>query len=81
MEPEGRPREGPTPQGRVPPTGGPQDVARDAPWVALLDTVFICPIKNCRKFSSNSKNISRSNFLQQKQHKNRELVLGILSIG
>ena len=48
---------------------------------ALLAPVLIYPIKNCRKFLSNSDNISRSNFLQQFQHKNRELALGILSIG
>ena len=58
---------------------------RGAFWVsaghALLAPVLICPIKNRRKVSSNSENISRSNFLQQKQDKNRELALGILSIG
>ena len=43
---------------------------------ALLATVLICWIKNRRKFLSNSGNISRSNFLQQFQHKNRELALG-----
>ena len=47
---------------------------------ALLALVLICPIKNRRKFLSNSENISRSNFLQQFQHKNRELALGILLI-
>ena len=36
---------------------------------------------NPRKFWSNSKNISRSKFLKQKDSKNRELALGILSIG
>ena len=51
------------------------------PGVALLVPVLIYSIKNHRKFSSNSENISISNFLQQNQHKNRELALGILSIG
>ena len=51
------------------------------PGVALLAPVLISSIKNHHKFSSNSENISRSNFLQQKKHKNSELVLGILSIG
>ena len=36
---------------------------------------------NPRKFRSNSENISRSKFLKQKDSKNRELALGILSIG
>ena len=49
-----------------------------SPGVALLAPVLISPIKNCRKFLSNSENIPRSNFLQQNQHKNRELRLGIL---
>ena len=47
----------------------------------LRAPVFICSIKNPRKFSSNFENISRSNFLQEKHDKNRELALGILSIG
>ena len=51
------------------------------PGVALPALVLISSIKNRRKFSSYSENISRSNFLQQNQHKNRELALGILSIG
>ena len=51
------------------------------PGVALLPPVLIFSIKNRRKFSSNSENIFRSNFLQQNQHNNRELALGILSIG
>ena len=37
------------------------------PGVALLDPVIISSIKNRRKISSNSENIFRSNFLQQKQ--------------
>ena len=36
---------------------------------------------NPRKILSNSVNISRSKFLKQKDSKNRELALGILSIG
>ena len=51
-----------------------------SPRVALLAPFLISSIKNLREFSSNSENISRSNFLQQFQHKNRELALGILSI-
>ena len=46
-------------------------------WLWFL----ISSIKNRRKFASNLENISRSNFLQQFQHKNRELTLGILLIG
>ena len=52
-----------------------------APQVALLAPVIICPVKNRRKFSSNSENISRSDFLKYKNSENRELALGILSIG
>ena len=78
-----------SPRGRgSPPPRPPLDLrVGPAPglWVppvdALLAAVLISSIKNLRKFSSNSENISRSNFLQQNQHKNRKLALGILSIG
>ena len=67
--PHSHPRVGPAPRLWVP------------PGVALLAPVLISTIKNHRKFSPNSENISRSKFLKQKQDKNRELALGILSIG
>ena len=38
-------------------------------------------IKNPQKFPARSENISRSKFLKQKDSKNSELALGILSIG
>ena len=61
---------------------GPQQQAAPALWVApqaaLWSIGVFSRIKNLRKFSSNSENISRSNFLK---YKNRELALGILSIG
>ena len=40
-----------------------------APRVFLLASVFICPIKNLCKFSFNSENIFRSNFLQRNSTK------------
>ena len=89
-EPKGRPREQPSsPQARgdlwsrprVHPWVGPAPGLWVPPGVALLAPFLICPIKNPRKFSSNSENILRSNFLKQKHHKNRELSLGTLSIG
>ena len=58
--PPSHPRVGPAPGLWVP------------PGVALLAPVLVSSIKNRRKFSSNSENISRNNFLQQKQHKNWE---------
>ena len=67
--PPSLPRVGPAPGLWVPPR------------VALLAPVLISSIKNHHKFSSNFENISISNFLQQNQHKNRELALDILSIG
>ena len=76
-----RGRGGPRPRPPSHPRVGPAPGLWVPPGVALLAPVLISSIKNRRKFSSNSENISRSNFLQQNQHKNRELALGILSIG
>ena len=73
-----------TTPGRGPPSHpqvGPSPGLWVSPGVALLAPVLISSIKNYRKFSSNSENIFRSNFLQQKHDKNREQALGILSIG
>ena len=77
--PEGQGR--PAAAAPLDPRVGPAPGLWASPGVALLAPVLISSIKNPRKFSSNSENISRSNFLKQKQHKNRELALGILSIG
>ena len=74
-------------QGRAPPTGpcGAADRGRPGPWVApqaaLWSVTSSCRINIPRKFSSNSENISRSRFFEIKNSKNRELALGILSIG
>ena len=76
-----RGRDGPRPRPPFYPRVGPALGLWVPPGVALLATLLISSIKNRRKFSSNSENISRSNFLQQKHGKNRELALGILSIG
>ena len=52
-----------------------------APQVALRRGGVFLHIKIPRKFSSNSENISISDFLKYKNSKNREVALGILSIG
>ena len=52
-----------------------------APQVALRRGGAFLRIKISRKFSSNSENISKSDFLKYKNNKSRELALGILSIG
>ena len=52
-----------------------------APQVALRRAGVFLRIKIPRKFSSDSENISTSDFLKYKNCKNRELTLGILSIG
>ena len=68
---------------RVPPRLRQQ--AAGALWVAseaaLQSSGVLFRIKKFRKFSSNSENISRTDFLKYKNSKNRELALGILSIG
>ena len=52
-----------------------------APQVALRRGGVFLRIKILCKFSANSENISKSDFLKFKNSKNRELALGILSIG
>ena len=59
--------------GRMCPVSGPSG----SPWSSGV----LFRIKNLRKFLSNSENIFRSDFLKYKNCKNRELALGILSIG
>ena len=73
--------------GRVPPAPPGGAAAGGRPWplggpqVALRRGGVLLRIKIARKFSSNSENISRSDFLKYKNCKNRELALGIFSIG
>ena len=73
--------------GRVPPTPPSGAAAGGHPWplggpqVAVRCGGVFLRIKIPRKFSPNSENISRSDFLKYKNNKNRELAMGILSIG
>ena len=68
-----------------PAKGGPRQEAAPALWdssrAALLTRSSSWRIINLRKFPVQSENISRSKFVKQKDSKNRELALGILSIG
>ena len=67
-----------------PPLGhgrGPPAPCGSPPRLPFGLQVSYVAIKNLYKFSSNSENISRSKFLKYKNSKNRELALGILSIG
>ena len=81
------PRWGPRSRGgpHPPAKGGPRQEAAPALWdssrAALLTRSSSWRIKNLRKFPVQSENISRSNFLEQKHDKNRELALGIFSRG
>ena len=74
-------------QGRALPAGGPRPRQRgaSAPWASppapLRSGTWSWRIKIPQKFPARSENISRSKFLKQKDSKNRELALGILSIG
>ena len=81
------PRGCPTGRGGSHPRVDPRPRQQAAPglWAAPRAAVW-CPgafhhVRIPRKFWSNSENISRSKFLKQKDSKNRELALGILSIG
>ena len=60
-----RGRGGPRPRPTCHPWVGPAPGLWVPPRVTLLAPILISPIKNHRKFLSNSENISRSNFLQQ----------------
>ena len=64
-----RGRDGRRPRSHLDPRWEPAPGLWASPRVALLAPFLIYSIKNCRKFSSNSKNISRSNFLQQNMKK------------
>ena len=67
--------------GQVPPVAPPQAASRGRPQADLWSSDSFFRIKNLRKLSSNSENISRSNFSEIENNKNRELALGILLIG
>ena len=70
----------------APLAGPPWDAAggASAPWASplapLRSSTWSWHIKIPQKFPVRSENISRSKFLKQKDSKNRELALGILSI-
>ena len=77
----------PSGHGRALPAGLGGTAPRDCPWplggpqVALWSLASSWRIKQLCKFLCTSKNISRSGFFEIENNKNKELALGILSIG
>ena len=60
---------------------GPWPGVAPGPWVVPQDALWSSASFCRRKLSSNSENISRSNFYEIENRKNRELTLGIFLIG
>ena len=76
-----RGRGGPHPRVHLDPRQGGAPALWASPPALLRTGTSSWQIKIPRKFPVQSENISRSKFLKQKDSKNRELALGILSIG